>query len=75
MKLIYLCKEVEKNKNNLQNDLAVIQELSSPSEVDLGVGVTVVKNHGEEFSGWLQRGFLVHLIMDLMTSKHDLTAN
>merc|ERR1719206_1369423 len=38
--------------------------IQEPSEVDLGVGVTVVKNHGEEFSGWLQRGFLVHLEAD-----------
>merc|ERR1719209_1643277 len=41
--------------------------IQEPSEVNLGIGVTVVKNHGEELSSWLQRGFLVHLEADSAT--------
>ena len=33
----------------------------SPSQVNLGVGVAVVEDHGEELCGGLQGGLLVHL--------------
>ena len=51
----------------MKHEQEPFKEISLPTEVDLGVGVAVVKNHGEEFSGWLQRGFLVHLIIDSIT--------
>ena len=35
---------------------------SIPAEVDLGVGVTVIQDHGEELSGRLQGGLLIHLV-------------
>ena len=35
--------------------------VEEPTEVHLGVGVTVVENHVEELGGGLQRGLLVHL--------------
>ena len=53
----------------LRTDFGDVVGIEEPAEVDLGVGVTVVKNHGEEFSGWLQRGFLVHLIIDLIATN------
>ena len=53
----------------LRTDFGDVVGVEESAEVDLGVGVAVVKNHGEEFSGWLQRGFLVHLIIDLITTN------
>ena len=38
------------------------KEFLVPAKVDLGVGVAVVEDHGEELSGWLQGGLLIHLV-------------
>ena len=46
------------------SSLVLFQGVSEklPAEVNLRVGVAVVEDHGEELSGRLQGGLLIHLV-------------
>ena len=46
----------------LRTDFGDVVGVEESAEVDLGVGVAVVEDHGEELCGGLQGGLLVHLV-------------
>ena len=51
----------------LWTDFSDILRVEEPSEIDLGVGVTVVQDHVEELGGGFEGGLLIHLEADCAT--------